>query len=75
MGSDYLFAWPSFVSGVARTLDLAGQFDEYNDSQNGEIADWRALFSDWRAVGCNFAEAMSRVIRTAEADGSASKSQ
>ena len=51
MRPDFLFAWPSWLSGAARTLDLAGQFDEYNESQNEEQADRRALFLDWRTVG------------------------
>ena len=51
MRSDFLFATPSWLSGAARTLDLAGQFDDYNDSPTEEIADARALFLDWRAVG------------------------
>ncbi len=28
----FLFAQPSFASGMARILDLWGQFDEYNES-------------------------------------------
>jgi hypothetical protein len=69
MGSDSLFAWPSFASGVARTLDLGGQFDEYNDSPNGAVADWRALFSDWQVVGLELAAAMTSVIGKAKPDG------
>ena len=30
--SNYLFATPSFLSGAARTLDLWGTFDGYNES-------------------------------------------
>ena len=51
MRPDFLFARPSWLSGVARTLDLTGQFDEYNESLNEELADRRALFLDWRIVG------------------------
>jgi hypothetical protein len=51
MCPDFLFARPSWLSGAARTLDLAGQFDEYNESPNEEIADRRALFVDWRIIG------------------------
>jgi hypothetical protein len=36
---------------VARSLDLVGQFDGYNESLNEESADKRALQSDWRAIG------------------------
>lgn len=48
--SDFLFARPSFGGGIARILDLGGTLKIYNDSPTGEIADMRALASDWRAV-------------------------
>ena len=51
MGSDFLFARPSWTSGAGRTLDLWGVFEDFNDSPTSEIADGRALFSDWRIVG------------------------
>lgn len=51
MGPDYLFASPSWLSGVARTLDIAGQFDEYNTSRDGDHADAKAHYLDWRTVG------------------------
>jgi hypothetical protein len=49
--SDFLFAQPSFLSGMARVLDLGAKFDSYNISPSGQIADARAMFSDWCAVG------------------------
>lgn len=42
---------PSLLSGAARTLDLFGLFDEYNDSQTEEAADAKALLCDWNVVG------------------------
>jgi len=48
--SDFLFARPSFVGGIARILDLGGTMKIYNNSPTGEIADMIALGSDWRAV-------------------------
>jgi len=51
MRPDFLVAMPSWLSGAARSLDLAGQFDEYNDSHTIEAADAKALFCDWRIVG------------------------
>jgi hypothetical protein len=62
MRTDFLVAMPSWLSGAARSLDLAGQFDECNESPNGELADARALFGDWRAVGESILGAM-RVFR------------
>jgi hypothetical protein len=61
--SDFLFATPSWLSGAARALDLAGQFDEYNDSPNEDIADARAMFCDWRVVGDTIIEALVRFGR------------
>jgi len=49
--ADFLYARPSFWSGVGRALDLWGTFDEYNVSRTTEEADMRALYSDWRTVG------------------------
>ncbi len=60
MRTDFLFAMPSWLSGAARTLDMAGQFDEYNDSQTTQAADAKALFCDWRIVG----ESLLEAIRT-----------
>jgi hypothetical protein len=62
MRPDFLFATPSWLSGAARSLDLFGQFDEYNESPTEEAADAKALFSDWRIVGNSLLDAM-RVFR------------
>ncbi|MFZ3262537.1 MAG: hypothetical protein WA172_00925 [Terriglobales bacterium] len=56
--SDFLIAAPSFVSGAARLLDWAGLYDTYNGSRNGQEADAKALFSDWRVVGQDIDDAM-----------------
>jgi hypothetical protein len=48
--SDFLFARPSFLEGVARNLDLFGVLNVYNYSENGEKADAKALLSDWAAI-------------------------
>jgi hypothetical protein len=47
----YLVANPSFLTGVARTLDLWGQLDAYNVSATPQDADALALHSDWKIVG------------------------
>lgn len=59
MRTDYLFATPSFLSGVARLLDLSGRFDVYNDSVDAALADARAIYSDWCMVGQDLAGAMT----------------
>jgi hypothetical protein len=49
--STFLFARPSYLSGVARTLDIGGSFNAYNESPDAQSADANALASDWKAVG------------------------
>lgn len=49
--TDFLFAQPSFLTGVARTFDLFGLFDQYNESPSPEEADLRALRCDFIMVG------------------------
>lgn len=51
--SDFLFARPSFLGGLARIFDLSGTLNFYNDSPSTEKADIRALAQDWKAVGDN----------------------
>ncbi len=67
MRPDFLFATPSWLTGAARSLDVAGQFDEYNDSKTVQDADARALFSDWRAVGESILDAVVRFGRESQA--------
>ena len=49
--SDFLFAQPSYGSGVARVIDLCGQFDAYNQSDTPAEADAKAIAADWLLVG------------------------
>jgi hypothetical protein len=56
--SDFLFARPSFMSGVGRTVDLFGTFDGYNRSNTPKEADTAALASDWGMVGQDIYAAM-----------------
>jgi hypothetical protein len=64
MGSDFLFAMPSLLSGLARTIDLGSTFDSYNVSRTPEEADRRALVADWKSTGQDLEKAM----RTHEAE-------
>ncbi|MCB1201326.1 MAG: hypothetical protein KDK41_11835 [Leptospiraceae bacterium] len=49
--SDYLFAEESFLTGLARVLDIGGTFNQYNTAPSEELADGIAIASDWQAVG------------------------
>jgi hypothetical protein len=58
--SDFLFAQPSFASGLARTLDLFGQFDQYNISATPSEADSKALAADWIVIGQDVADVIEQ---------------
>jgi hypothetical protein len=58
--SDFLFAQPSFASGVARVLDLWGQFDAYNASSTPDEADAKAIAADWFVVGQDIIDAVEQ---------------
>jgi hypothetical protein len=58
--TDFLFAQPSFASGVARTLDLWGTLDDYNISATPSEADAKALTADWLVVGQDIADAIEQ---------------
>jgi hypothetical protein len=55
-----LFSRPSFVEGVARTLDISGIFDSYNQNKQPGSADRNALLSDWLATGIDLRESIKR---------------
>jgi hypothetical protein len=57
---DFLFARPSFLSGMASVLDVGSTLRIYNESPNSAIADARAIHSDWCAVGNDIRFAMSQ---------------
>ena len=59
--TDYLFARPSFVGGMARVLDLGSTLNVYNDSNSAEEADEKALYSDTLMVGEDLCDAIEVV--------------
>ena len=54
----FLFATPSFLSGIARMLDIYGQFDSYNTGETTEMTDAKAIYSDFRIVGQDLSQAI-----------------
>ena len=58
--TDFLFARPSFGSGVARALDLYGTFDAYNSSASETEADMAAIANDWLVVGKDLTDAIEQ---------------
>ncbi len=62
--SDFLFAKPSFVEGMARSLDLYGVLQEYNKSRDGNEADAWALFNDFKSVGADIEKATKEFAKS-----------
>lgn len=59
--TDFLFATPSFVSGMGNVFDLGGTMRVFNDSSSPADADALALFCDWAVTGNDIREAAERV--------------
>jgi len=57
--TDFLFARPSFIGGIASIFDLGGTFVEFNNSPNQALSDFYALRSDWLMVGDSLRKAMT----------------
>ena len=57
--SFYLFAEPSFLEGMARTVDLGATLQAYNDLPTPNEADAAALLSDWATTGEDLRSAMA----------------
>ncbi len=56
--SDFLYARPSFLEGLARIVDLGGTMNEYNASLTGQDADAIAIWMDWAAIGQDMRDAI-----------------
>jgi hypothetical protein len=59
MSTDFLFARPSFLRGMARVVDVGARLDRgaYNISATPSEADAKALLSDWQMVAKDIASA------------------
>jgi hypothetical protein len=60
-GTDYLFARPSFIEGIARNIDMFGTLNCYNYPINDEDADYRAMKADRAALRADFAVAFQKL--------------
>jgi hypothetical protein len=58
MGSLYLCAPPSALSGAARLLDFGNTFDSYNRAEIGAEADALGILWDWAMVGDSLWQAL-----------------
>jgi hypothetical protein len=59
--TDYLFARPSILEGIGRTIDLFGMMNNYNFSENGSETDIRAFEADMEALRNDFNTVLSNL--------------
>lgn len=64
--TDRLFALPTFVGGLARTLDIGATYSKYNVSRSAAEADAKALASDWGVAVGDFRQVAETVAAQAE---------
>lgn len=60
--TNYLFAMPSIVSGIASCIDLFAVYNMYNESIDGLSADKRAMLADILTLKNDFSNAYKEVI-------------
>ncbi|MBI1812729.1 hypothetical protein HY285_03420 [Candidatus Peregrinibacteria bacterium] len=58
--TSYLYATPTFLQGMAITLDVGATLEQYNLSRTPEEADTKAMRADWRATGNDIRFAMKQ---------------
>jgi len=65
--TDFLFARPSFLEGVARIMDVGDTLNEYNSSPSAQEADAIAISLDWSMVGQDIDRAIDAYESQSEA--------
>ena len=58
--TDFLFATPCFIGGMASVLDLGTTLVVYNESKDSFEADTKAIGSDWIVTGNDIRAAMRK---------------
>lgn len=58
----FRFPMPSFLSGMARTLDFMGTLDDYRSGWGDERLDALGIYHDWSAVGDDIGTVMNDLL-------------
>ena len=61
--SDFLFAMPTFISGMGAAIDLGGTMMSFNTSFSPEEADALAFANDWSIVNCEIKNVIKKEIK------------
>ena len=60
--ASFRFPMPSFLSGMARTLDFMGTLDDYRSDWGNERLDALGIYHDWSAVGDDIRTVMNDLL-------------
>ncbi|MBR0038945.1 MAG: hypothetical protein IJP71_02950 [Lachnospiraceae bacterium] len=63
--TNYLFAEPSIIAGIASCIDLFAVYNMYNESKDEASADKRAMLADILTLKSDFSNACKEVINVA----------
>ena len=61
--TNYLFAMPGFLNGVASVLDLGGTLFHLNTFDSPQESDSYAIYNDFCATGSDLHNAMESLIQ------------
>jgi hypothetical protein len=56
----YVFGKNNFIIGAGSVFNLFGNFFDYNISETEQEADTRAIANDWKLIGQDLLEVISR---------------
>lgn len=60
--TDFLIPKRGFFTGFSSTFSVAGETANFNRSNTGEEADYKAIKSDWEMIGQDFKKAIKKLI-------------
>lgn len=60
MKTSFLLPKGGFLVGMGSVFNIAGNYFRYNSSESAEVADYKALCSDWSNVGSDIEVSMNK---------------
>jgi hypothetical protein len=57
--TDFLFPDTDFITGMGSAINIAGNYFSYATSANEDIADEKALRSDWGVIGQDLSKSLA----------------
>lgn len=64
--TDFLFSTPNFLTGAGSIFNIRGNYFRINTSPSPEMADMKAIHSDWCMVGNDLRKSFEEYQRQSE---------